>query len=109
MVSDGINWWWGEIGTGFRWKSDDIVDSRSRVELTVYWSGSSRVRKPHADVTLRRIRNFTPRPGYEYTWQYRTAKGEVLQSGKIVPGKGNVMVFRAVPVSPEGTRIVVMP
>lgn len=109
VVSDGIRRWWGEIGTGFRWKTDDLVDTPSRYEITLFWAGSSRVRKPHATVTLRRIQKFRIRPDWQYRYELRNPAGEVVEQGKVAPGKRGLFVFKGVHIPREGVRLIVRP
>jgi len=109
VVSDGIDWWWGVIGTDYRWRTDDIVDRLSRLEITLIWAGSRRSNKAHATVRLRRVQNFRPRPGYEYTYEVRNAAGEVIHEGKVTPGREGRFVFKGVPILREGSRLIVRP
>ena len=109
VVSDGIQRWWGDIGRGCRWKTDDIVDSPGRFEITLYWAGSSRVRNPHADVTLRRLQKFHVRGDWEYSFEIRNPAKEIVKQGKIKPAPGGVLKFTNVPIPPDGSRLIVKP
>jgi len=109
VVSDGIQYWWGTVGTGYRWKTDDIVDEPARLEMTLFWAGSSRVRKPHADVTIRRIQKFRLRPDWAYRYEIRTPAGELMEQGKVKPTRGKLLVINGVPVPPGGARLIVRP
>ena len=109
VVSDGIEWWWGVIGTDYRWRTDDIVDRPARLEITLLWAGSGGGREPRATVTLRRVQNFRPRGGYEYTYEVRNPAGAVIREGKVTPGKEGRFVFTAVPILREGSRLIVRP
>ena len=109
VVSDGIRWWWGVINTGFRWRTDDLVDKPSRYEITLYWAGSRGVRKPYADVTLRRIQKFRIRPDWEYRYEIRNPAGEPVKKGTVKPGKKGVFRFKGVVIPAEGTRLIVTP
>jgi hypothetical protein len=109
VVSDGIEWWWGVIGTDYRWQTDGIVDRPVRLEITLIWAGSRSRREPRAAVTLRRVQNFRPRPGYAYTYEVRDPAGKVIRQGKVTPGKGGRFVFKDVPILREGSRLIVRP
>ncbi len=109
VVSDGIRWWWGVINTDFRWKTDDLVDKRSRYEITLFWAGSRRVRKPYADVTLRRIQKFGIRPEWEYRYELRNPAGEVVKKGTVKSGKNGTFAFKGVVIPTEGVRLIITP
>ncbi len=109
VVSDGIRWWWGDIGTGFRWTSDDLIDEPARYEITLSWAGGSRVRNPHADVTLRRVQKFRIRPDWEYRYELRNAAGELVEQGKLRPDKRGLLVIKGVMIPAEGVRLIVRP
>ncbi|KKK82229.1 hypothetical protein LCGC14_2805490, partial [marine sediment metagenome] len=109
VVSDGIDWWWGVIGSGYRWRTDDIVDTPVRLEITLLWAGSSRTKAPRTTVRLRRVQNFRVRPDYAYTYEVRSATKEVIAQGKVTPGRQRRFVFRDVPILREGSRLIVKP
>ncbi|KPK84762.1 MAG: hypothetical protein AMJ81_04825 [Phycisphaerae bacterium SM23_33] len=109
VVSDGIKRWWGELNTGCRWKTDDVVDSPTRIEITLFWDGSRGVRNPHADVTLRRVQNFRIRPEWAYTYEIRNAAGEVVEQGKVTAGRRGLFTIKGVPIPREGSRLIVRP
>jgi hypothetical protein len=109
VVSDGIKRWWGEIGTGCLWRTNDIVDQPSRYEITLYWAGRSNVRNPRADVTLRRIQKFRIRADWEYDCEIRNMAGELIRERKVKPGEGRVFTVPAVPLSREGVRLILTP
>ena len=109
VVSDGIKRWWGEIGTGCLWRTDDIVDRPSRYEITLCWTGGSRVRSPSADVTLRRIQKFRIRPDWEYDYEIRNRAGERIREGQVKAGESRVFTVPAVPLSREGVRLILTP
>jgi len=109
VVSDGIKRWWGEIGTGCLWRSDDIVDQPSRYEITLYWAGRSSVRNPSADVTLRRIQKLRIRADWEYDYEIRNRAGERIREGHVKPGESRVFTVPAVPLSREGVRLILTP
>jgi len=108
VVSDGVQWWWGVIGTDYRWRSDDIVDRRSRLEITLLWTGR-RDKQRRATVTLRRVQNFEPRGDYTYTYEVLNPAGEVVHKGKVTPGRAKRFVFENVPILREGSRLIVRP
>ena len=109
VVSDGVRYYWGEIGTGFRWKSEDLVETPNRLEISLFWAGSSRERKPHADVTIRRVQQFRLRPEWEYSFELRNPAGEVVEQGKIKPGKKGLLTFYGVHIPAEGVRLIIKP
>lgn len=109
VVSDGIEWWWGVIGVDYRWRTDDIVDRPMRLEITLVRAGGRGGGAPRATVTLRRVQNFRPRVGYEYTYEVRNPAGAVIHEGKVTAGKEGRFVFRDVPILREGSRLIVRP
>ncbi|HUT35254.1 MAG TPA: sugar-binding protein [Planctomycetota bacterium] len=108
VVSDGIRRWWGDIHTGCRWKTDDLVDEPVRFEITLFWVGAARERTL-ADVTLRRLQKFLIRPGHDYRFEVRRHTGELIREGTVQPGKGGQFLLKGVLLTPEGTRVVLRP
>ena len=88
------------LNLGYRWKSDDVVDTADRAEVTI-WSGGGRRAAPKADVTLRRAQKFKPKPGQTVTWKLGSKGGEATV------GKDGVLTIRAVPMPTAPTRLVV--
>jgi len=108
VVSDGVKRWWGDINTGYRWKTDDLVDEPVRFEITLLWIGGGR-EKSLADVTLRRLQKFRIRSDHEYSFEIRRHTGEKIAEGTVRPGKAGEFVLKSVAIAPEGTRIVLRP
>jgi len=104
VVSDGIKRWWGDINTGYRWRTDDLVDEPVRFEITLLGRERSL-----ADVTLRRLQKFRIRADHDYTLEIRRHTGEVVTEGTIRPGAAGQFALKGVVITPEGTRIVLRP
>jgi hypothetical protein len=85
------------------------VDKRSRYEITLFWAGRRSVRKPYADVKLRRIQNFGIRPEWEYRYELRNPAGEVVKKGTVKPGKNGTFAFKGVVIPTEGVRLIITP
>jgi len=108
VVSDGIKRWWGEINTGCRWRTDDLVDEPVRFEITLLCTGGGQ-RNAIANVTLRRLQKLLIRPDHEYRFELQRPTGEKFAEGTVVPGKGRQFVFRGLSIPPEGIRLVLRP
>ncbi|HUU22771.1 MAG TPA: sugar-binding protein [Phycisphaerae bacterium] len=108
VVSDGVRRWWGDINTGCRWRTDNLVDEPVRLELTVFWAGAARERTL-ADVTLRRLQKFLIRSGHDYRFEILRHTGETMREGTVRPGRAGEFTIKTVTIAPEGTRIVLRP
>ena len=109
VVSDGVQWYWGVIGTDWRWRTDDLVDEPARFEITLLWAGRAQQRRPTATVTLRRFRKLRLRAGHEYTCEVRSTDGAELATTKARLSAGRTLTLRGVPIPREGARLIVRP
>ncbi len=109
VVSDGMQWYWGDIGTGWRWGTDDLVDEPGRYEITAFWAGGGQVARPTATITLRRFQKFRLREGHEYTCEIRSAGGGEPRTMTARLEAGGTLTIQGIPISREGVRLIVKP
>jgi hypothetical protein len=97
------------MNTEYRWRTDDLVDEPARLEITLFWAGSPSVRKPYADVTIRRVQKFRLRADWQYTYEVRNQAGEVVDSGKVSASPGGLFTVKSVVIPVEGVRLAIRP
>jgi pimeloyl-ACP methyl ester carboxylesterase len=97
----------GQFNRYLRWDPADVVDETGRWEVTAYLVGQAPTDACTVDVTPRRCRRFTPKPGEKFSWTAGAASGEAVAdaSGLVTLGKVPVTRTRGrISIAKQATR-----
>lgn len=105
----------GQINGYLVWESDTIVDEPGLYGITIWlWDGDrhGRGRAPldtcTVDLTPRRCRKFTPKPGQSFSWMNLTAAdGKEVRSGQVQADKHGLVTLEKLKVTKGRHRILI--
>jgi hypothetical protein len=108
------------INLAYRWKSDDIVDTPDRAEITLFREGQGERGDDTTDVTLRRCQRFKIAAGQTYHWEAKDLEGRPAKAasprpgaapsapeGEVTVGKDGLLTVPGVPMTEKGVRLIV--
>ena len=109
---DGDNW--GTWGGFHRWDLNGVQDQAGMWSAIVWLESKASFTNDNcpinsliADLALRRLQKFSPRPGSEVNWQVRDlATNAILQSGKVTVRPDGLVVLPKIVVYKENQRKV---
>jgi hypothetical protein len=103
----------GQINAYMFWKTDDIVDTQSRWEMTVGVVQTAPAQSCTVSLTPRRLQNFDPVPGKVYRWTNTSLSNNAqIQSGTVTCDSYGLLTINDLTVnrinsSGGGNRIVI--
>jgi hypothetical protein len=108
------------VNLAYRWKTDDIVDTAERAEITLLRQGQGERGDETTDVTLRRCQKFKVASGKKCRWEVKDLDGKPLKAAGARPGvaspategdvtvdKDGLLTVPGVPISDKGVRLMV--
>lgn len=96
----------GQINRYLVWRTDDIIDTPSRWEITVSLIPSAPAGDCTVDITPRRLQQLKPKPDESFRWQNKAGEN-VVQSGTTTVDQWGLITIKKVIVTKHGNRIVV--
>jgi len=96
----------GQVNLYLCWRSEDIVDTPDRWEMTVGLTDTAPKDQCTVDITPRRLQNLKILPSRTYKWN-NTCEQKVIQTGAVSADKYGLVTLRDVIVDKNGNRIVI--
>ena len=98
----------GQINACLYWKTEDIVDTVQRWELTVAIIDKAPEEFCLVDITPRRLQQFKPAPFENYLWEnIDNATGKIIESGQVTADSNGIVTLPQVKVTKNTNRIVI--
>jgi len=98
----------GQYNAYLRWRTDDVVDTPQRWEMTVYLADNAPKDECTVDLTPRRCQQFKPRPGQRLRWTNRSAEdGREIASGEVAADQWGLITVPKLAVGKVGRRIAI--
>jgi hypothetical protein len=95
-----------KVNIGYRWKTDDITETDSSVEITFWRTG--RYTKSTNNITLRRLQKFKIKAGQTYSWAVKSLDGKtVIGQGTAQADNKGVLTLKSVKIPSSPSRLVV--
>jgi hypothetical protein len=101
-VGDLVGTFNGWVG----WDRDTITDTAERFEITLRLITRAPADSATANVTPRRLQLFQPKPGLTYRFKV-TGATDVVASGTVVADASGRITVPAVPITRDGTRLII--
>jgi hypothetical protein len=100
----------GQYNAHLRWKTEDIVDTVDRWEITVLLGDSAPQPACTVHITPRRCQRFRPPPGSQWAWTSTSVNdGMVQQQGDVTADRWGLVTIEEVHLTQTGCRISVAP
>jgi predicted esterase len=85
---------------------DDLVDNADSISITL----KSERANTQADITLRRVQQFTIQAGYQYKWKnVDVSSGQITDSGAVTADQDGLVTVEQFPISRAGSRLIITP
>jgi len=96
----------GQVNLYLYWKTDEVVDTPERWEMTLGLIAKAPKDSCTTDITPRRCQAFRPEPGTEVRWTNKNLEtGEVVQRGEATADKFRLVTLEAVRLTKAAHRI----
>jgi hypothetical protein len=96
----------GQVNLYLYWRSEDIVDTPDRWEMTVGLTDTAPKDQCTVDITPRRLQHLKILPNRTYKWN-NTCEGKVIQTGAATADKYGLVTIRGALVNKETNRITI--
>jgi pimeloyl-ACP methyl ester carboxylesterase len=96
----------GQVNLYLYWRSEDIVDTPDRWEMTFGLTGTAPKDQCAVDITPRRLQHLKILPSRTYKWN-NTCEEKVIQTGAVTADKYGLVTLSGVIVDKNGNRIVI--
>jgi len=100
----------GQYNAFLRWRTDDVIDTPDRWEMTVFLTDDAPKDECTVDLTPRRCQRFKPRPGERFTWTVTAPDdGREIASGEAAADELGLVTVERLPVRKAGVRVRLKP
>jgi pimeloyl-ACP methyl ester carboxylesterase len=96
----------GQVNLYLYWRSEDIVDTPDRWEMTVGLTDTAPKGQCTVDITPRRLQSLKILPNQTYKWN-NTCEGKVIQNGNVTADKYGLLTIRGALVNKKTNRITI--
>jgi hypothetical protein len=96
----------GQVNLYLYWRSEDIVDTPDRWEMTVGLTDTAPKDQCTVDITPRRLQSLKILPNQTYKWN-NTCEGKVIQTGAATADKYGLVTIRGALVNKKTNRITI--
>jgi len=98
----------GRINYYLLWKTNNVVDSPTKWEMTIYLSKRAPKDSCTVDITPRRVHHFKIKAGEEFIWE-NIEDGKIIQAGEVRADKYDLITLPSVYISKKGNHIIILP